>query len=324
MSQRARKQKAARAFDVVVVGGANYDYSAFSEQLPGPGDTVEGGKIDDAPGGKGANQAVAAARLGARVAFIGRVGKDDRGDRIFAGLQREGIDTTHLRRDPKAPTGVALIHVNAKGEKQILAVGGANRQVTAKDIRAAASIIQRAQVLMLQLEVPLAATMEAARIAHRAGVKIVLDPAPAIPLPEKLLRLLTLIKPNAGEAKTLTKLTVKDRASARRAAKKLLSRGTQAVAITAGTQGNLVVSAEGEWWHPRLPVKSVDATGAGDASAAALAVMLAEGRSLQEAGSFASAAAALTTTIVGAQASLPTRRAVQALARRSDQPRHRA
>lgn len=319
MSQKARKQKSAETFDVVVVGGANYDYSAFSDQLPGPGDTLEGGKIDDAPGGKGANQAVAAARLGARVAFVGRVGKDDRGDRIFAALQREGIDTTHLRRDPKAPTGVALIHVNAQGEKQILAVGGANRHVSTKDIRAASGVIRSAKVLMLQLEVPLAATVEAARLAHRAGVKVVLDPAPAIPLPDQLLRLLTLIKPNAGEAQTLTQLPVKNRATARRAAKKLLGCGAQAVAITASTEGNLVVSADGEWWNPRLPVKSVDATGAGDASAAALAVMLAEGRSLQEAGAFANAAAALTTTVIGAQASLPTRRAVRALARRSGQ-----
>ncbi len=304
------------AFDVVVLGGANYDYSGFGPELPGPGDTLRGEGIDDAPGGKGANQAVAAARLGARVAFIGRVGRDERGDRILAALQREGIDVSQVQRDAKAPTGVALIHVNGHGEKQILAIDGANKKVSPRDVRAAKAVIQGAKVLMLQLEVPLAATMEAARLAHRAGVKVALDPAPAIPLPESLLRMLTIIKPNAGEARAQTGVTVKDRPSARKAAQMLLARGVQAAAVTAGTQGNLLVSADGEWWMPRLRVKSVDATGAGDAFAAALAVMVAEGRSLQEAGIFANAAAALTTTVVGAQASLPTRRAVLALTRR--------
>jgi len=314
--KRARPATAAKRFDIVVLGGANYDYSGFGAELPGPGDTLTGEGIDDAPGGKGANQAVAAARLGARVAFIGRVGRDDRGDRILAALQREGIDVSHVIRDPKAPTGVALIHVNGHGEKQILAIGGANQKVSVRDVRAAAEMITLAKLLMLQLEVPLSATTEAARIAHRAGVKVMLDPAPAVPLPAKLLRLVTAMKPNAGEAQTISKVKVKDRASARRAAHILLKQGVQAAAVTAGTAGNLLVTADEEWWMPRLPVKSVDATGAGDAFAAALAVMMAEGRSWEEAGVFANAAAALTTTVVGAQASLPKRKAVEALVRR--------
>jgi ribokinase len=306
------------AFDVVVVGGANYDYLARGPKLPSPGDTVRGDLIHDAPGGKGANQAVGAARLGARVAFVGRVGCDERGERILAALQREKIDTTHVIRDSNAPTGVALVQVNAAGEKQILAIGGANGRLSPADVRAASVPIAGAKVLLVQLEVPLETTHEAVRIAHAAGVKIVLDPAPAIPLPDELLRIVDVIKPNAGEARVLTGKDVKDRASAAEAARKLLARGAAAAAVTARDEGNLIVWRDGECWLPRIPVISIDATGAGDAFAAALGVLLAEGGSVAEAGAFANAAAALATTVVGAQEGLPTRDAVLALLRRCE------
>jgi ribokinase len=304
---------------IVVVGGANYDYLAKAPKLPKPGETVQGDLVDDAPGGKGANQAVAAARLGASVAFIGRVGRDDRADRLLAAFAREQIDVSHLIQDRDAPTGVALVQVDRSGEKQILAVPGANSRMRIEDLRPCGSVITHARVLMLQLELPLEVVCAAAQLAHDAGVTVVLDPAPPVgKLPDHLLGMVDVIKPNAAEAHALTGIEVKDRASARDAAKQLLTNGVRVVAVTAGDAGTLVVSSEGEWWLPRLPVKSVDATGAGDAFAAAFAVACAEGKSPLEAGQFANAAAALATTTIGAQASMPTRHAVLAELRRAD------
>lgn len=304
-------------FDVVVVGGANYDYLARGEKLPDPGETAQGDFVHDAPGGKGANQAVGAARLGAKVAFIGRVGEDERGYRLLSAFDHARIDTSCVGRDPKAPTGVALIHVNEAGEKQILAVPGANTLLTPGLLHDAAPLIRSARVLLLQLEVPLETTLEAARMAHQAGIRVLLDPAPAIPLPDELPPLIDFIKPNAAEAKIITGIDVHDRASATRAALNLLARGVKAAAVTAGHEGTILLASSGEeHWLPRWPVKSIDATGAGDSFAAAMGVMLAEERPWAEAGAFANAAAALTTTIIGAQESLPTREAVQALLQR--------
>jgi ribokinase len=296
--------------DIVVLGGANYDYLARGRKLPAPGATEQGDLIDDAPGGKGANQAIGAARLGARVAFIGRVGRDDRGDRVLASFQRERVDTTHVIRDSEAPTGVALVQVDGTGQKQILAVPGANSKVTAADVRGASEVIRHAKVLLLQLEVPLEAVCLAATLAREAGAKVLLDPAPPIPLPDELLRLIDAIKPNSAEAGVLTGIQVKDRESARAASAQLLARGVRAVAVAAGGEGTLVSWKGGEEWLPRLPVESVDATGAGDAFAAALGVVMAEDKTFSEATAFANAAAALATTVVGAQAAMPRRAAV--------------
>jgi ribokinase len=303
-------------WDVVVVGGANTDYLVRGPELPRPGATIEGDEFQEAPGGKGANQAVAAARLGARVALIARVGDDERGTTLIERIDDEGVDTHHVLRDAEAPTGVAVIQVDQLGEKQILTAPGANRRLAPRDVRAAAAILRDGKVALLQLEPPLETVIAAAHIAHEAGGRVVLDPAPAVALPDELLRILDVIRPNAGEAKVLTGVTVKDRRSARHAAERLLSRGVRAVAIQAGEGGDLMVWADGERWLPRIPMRAVDATGAGDAFAATLAVMLAEDRPLAEAGRLASAAAALTTTKLGAQAALPRREAVLELADR--------
>lgn len=302
-----------KTWDVVVVGGANYDYLARGSHLPRPGNTVQGETFQEAPGGKGANQAVAAARLGARVAFVARIGTDRRGDRIMERLAAEGVNTTHVIRDPDAPTGVALVQVSEQGEKQILVAPGANRRLTVAEIEQAAPTVEAARVLLTQLEVPLESVNAAVRLGHRAQAQILLDPAPPTNLPDDFLRMVDVVKPNAGEAESLTGVRVQDRNSARRAAQQLLDRGLKAVAIQAGDEGDVLVWREGERWLPRLPVESVDATGAGDAFAAALAVALAEGHSLAEAGVFANAAAALTTIRLGAQAALPRRQEVEAL-----------
>ena len=300
-------------WDVVVVGSVNTDFLALGPKLPSPGETVLGDEFHEGPGGKGANQAVAAARLGARTALVARLGRDRRGDELADRLAAEGVDLRHVERDPDAPTGAAIIMVDRRGEKEILVAPGANGRMGVADVDAAAGMIQSARVVLCQLEIPLEAVLTACRIARTAGVKTVLDPAPARPLADDLLRLLDVIRPNASEAETLTGVKVHNRATARKAAKHLLDRGVGAVAVQAGDDGNLLVWADGECWMPKLPVKSIDATGAGDAFAAGLAVMLAEGRPLSEAGPFANAAAALATTVVGAQAGLPKRDAVAAL-----------
>jgi ribokinase len=306
-----------RAWDVVVIGGANTDYLIRGATVPEPGQTVEGSEFQMAAGGKGANQAVAAARLGARVAFVGRVGADSRGTELLTQLHAKGVDCRHVLRDRRHATGAALIMVAQDGEKSILTAPGANAHLGLADVRKAARTIINARVLLMQFEAPKPIVLWAARLAHRHGVRIVLDPAPPNYAPgDELLRRIDLIKPNAHEAEALTGIRPHHRASARRVAAELLRRGVKAVSIESGREGNLLVWDGGEEWFPRIRVRSVDATGAGDAYAAGFAVALAEGQPLSAAGAFANAAAALKTTRLGAQAGLPHREAVLALMRR--------
>ena len=304
-------------YDVVVVGKANIDYLVRGPRLPGPGQSVNGDAFQEAVGGKGANQAVAAARLGARVALVARVGRDSRGDAVLARLHDESVDTRFVTRDPDEPTGVALCQVGASGEKQILSASGANARLTAALVREAAPALTSARVVLCQLGVPLEAVEEAVRIARSVRVLVMLDPGPPAPLPNGLLAQLDVIRPNASEAQILTGIRVRDRNGAREAARDLLRRGVKTAVVQAGDDGDMALSRDRELWLPRFEVKRVDATGAGDAFASALAVCLAQGKPLEEAGPFASAAAALATTHLGAQASLPMREAVlQLLARR--------
>lgn len=303
----------AHAWDLVVVGGCNFDYLVRGAKLPSAGETIEGQEFQEAAGGKGANQAIAAARLGARVAFIARIGTDSRGDACLQQLIQEGVDHEGVVRDDQWHTGVALITVDQNGQKQIMTAPGANHKLTVADVRAQARRLQRAKLALAQLEVPVESVLTALRIARDGGAKTVLDPAPATPLPDELLGLVDVIRPNATEAEILTGMQVSDRASASRAAHQLMQRGVGAAIVQAGDEGDLAVWPEEEQWLPRLPVKSVDATGAGDAFAAAFSVCWAEGQSIGQAAVFANAAAALATTKVGAQAGLPDRAAVREL-----------
>jgi ribokinase len=318
----ARRTSAATRWDVVVIGGANTDYLVRGSRLPQPGETVQGDVFEPADaGGKGANQAVAAARLGARVAFVGRVGSDTRGPALLRRLKAEGVNIEHVSIDRRAATGVALINVDTHGEKQILSAPGANQRLSVSDVQRAAKLIRNARVLVLQFEVPMAANLAATHLARDSGVMIVLDPAPGRRAPYELLRLVTVIRPNELEAEALTGVKVSNRASARAAAKRLIGHGVQAAIIAAG-RGNLLVwhgenGRSDELWLPKLPVKSIDATGAGDAFVAAVAVALVEGHPYTEAAIFANAAAALTTTKLGAQPALPRRSAVLSLLRRT-------
>jgi ribokinase len=315
-TDRTRGASDSARFDVVVVGGANMDYLVKGPDLPAPGATVEGALFQEAPGGKGANQAVAVARLGGRAALIACVGGDARGEAVVQRLVDECVDTSHIVRHGVALTGIALIAVGASGEKQIITAPGANDRLQPSAIAAAAALIASAKVVLLQLEVPFDAVDAAIRLSRAAGARVVLDPAPAKPLREEILRQLHVIRPNASEAAVLTGIQVTDRASARRAADNLLRRGVRAVCV-GSPGGNLLVSDEGETWLPHLDVEVVDETGAGDAFAGALALALAEDIDLPGAARFAHAAAALATTRVGAQAGLPRRDAVLELLGRS-------
>jgi len=302
---------------VIVLGGINTDYLIRGPVLPAPGQSVAGHDFLVAPGGKGANQAVAAARLGARVALIGRVGAEPRGRELVRGLRREGINVSHISFDPKIPTGAAIIAVDARGEKQISAALGANLHLTTAQIRAAEPLIAKAKVVIAQFEAPLPCVLLAARLARKHGVKFMLDPAPPTPIPAALFPLICVIRPNSDEAEKLTGIKIKNRADARRAARRLLHRGVEIAALESGDGGDLIVTRAVEIFLPRLKVKTVDATGAGDAFAGAFAAALAEKLHLDQAVRLANAAAALSTTRPGAQSGLPTRRQVEALLRRA-------
>ena len=294
---------------IVVVGSSNTDMVVKADRIPAPGETVLGGAFVMVAGGKGANQAVAAARLGAEVSLVARLGADTLGDQAIAGYRNDGILTDLVVRDPDRPTGVALILVDAKGENSITVALGANEALLPDDVDRAADRIRAADAVVMQLEVPLAAVERAAAIAAAAGVPVILDPAPAPDggLPASLLRNVTCLKPNESEAERLTGIPVVDTASAERAALVLRGLGPRIVIITLGSQGAVIVDDAGARHVPAYCVTAVDTTAAGDAFTGALAVALASGVALPEAVRQAAAAGAFAATRMGAQPSLPTR-----------------
>src|ERR1043166_6709323 len=226
-----------KKYDVVVVGGANSDFVTKGPQLPRPGETVEADQFLQAFGGKGANQAVACARLGARVALVGRVGKDDRGTATLQNLRREKVDVRYLARDPRRPTGAALVMVDASGEKQIHSAPGSNHGVTVNNIQRAAPAIRSAKVLLMQYELPEPAVLLAAAIGREAGALVIIDPTPPRPTPKRLLQLIDVIRPNSAEAKVLTGLDIHDEVTARRAAAKLFDAGQKRASSQPGGRG---------------------------------------------------------------------------------------
>ncbi len=296
--------------DIVVVGGINTDFLVQGPRLPGPGDSIRGHLFLESLGGRGADGAVGAARLGARVALVGRVGMDARGLALLEQLEGEGVDIGAVGRDPTAMTGVNMEMVDEEGRRQSLSSPGANLCLKPSDILNAEERISAAHVLLVQLEVPLAAVSAAVHHARAAGTRVVLDPAPATSLPEDLLEAVHVIRPNAEEAEALTGVEVRDRNSARRAAENLLRRGVGGV-VVASPEGSLVLSSEGELWLPDESLERADTTGAGDAFCAAISVALAEGRPLAEAARFAHEASALATMRLGALGGLPTREQVE-------------
>ncbi len=298
-------------FDVLVIGGANTDYLIWSKKLPRPGETVQGGFYHESVGGKATNQAVAAARLGANVGLIAKLGMDQRAQFITEKLKHEGINTKNLLYDNHTPTGVALISVGENGEKQITVAPGANKNFSPSDIHHFSSLIRSCKILLIQLEIPLESVKAAIEIASEAKVFVILDPAPAVPLSADLLKMVKIIKPNANEAETLTGIKVIDRKSAKKAAKQLLSLGVKTAIVQAGDEGDLVLNSDEEIFLPRFKINAVDATGAGDAFLGALATYLSKDKPLSEAAKLASAAAALKTKAIGAQSGLPLRQELE-------------
>ena len=295
---------------IVVVGSSNTDVVVRTPHLPAPGETVLASSMSTVQGGKGANQAVAAARLGADVVFVARVGDDGYGDAALAAFKADGIDTAYVTLDSNQPTGTAIIGVDeTTGENSIFVVSGANGCVSVEDVESASSAIASADILVCQLEVPLAAIETALRIAHKAGVPSILNPSPVQPLSPEILKLVTVLVPNEGEAQLLAGETaLKELGEIGEA---LRSQGVGTVLITLGKEGALLVDESGARRFPGVVVTEVvDTSGAGDCFTGALAVALAEGQGIERAVKFASAAAAISVTRAGAQPSLPYRNEV--------------
>ena len=300
--------------DIVVVGSSNTDMVIRLAHLPLPGETEIGGDFDTAAGGKGANQAVGASRAGGHVTMVACIGRDALGDAAVAGLAREGINTDYVVRDPTAKSGVALIYVNATtGENCIAVASGANSRLSVADVRAAETVIAKAATLILQLEVPMAVVEAAVAVAVKAGVRVILNPAPAQHLPEALLRQVTLFTPNEIEAEFYTGIKVKTVVDASHAAEKLLAMGIETVVITLGGRGSFVATKTRAELVPGFKIIPLDTTGAGDIYNGALAVALGEGRTVFEAAIFANAAGAIAATRPGAQPSAPDRADIETL-----------
>jgi ribokinase len=301
---------------VVVVGSSNTDMIIQLDRLPRAGETVLGGRFSTAAGGKGANQAVAAARAGGEVTFVARVGDDVFGRMAVEGFRADGIDVRHVLEDPDAPSGVALIFVDQKGENSIAVASGANARLSPADVLSATDAIGTADVLVTQLETPLETVRAAVELAASHGVRVILNPAPAQTLDEKLLRHVSVLTPNENEAAFLTGAEVASVSDAEAAARRLAASGVARVIVTLGWRGAFVFGAGRGELVAGYPVEAVDTTAAGDVFNGALAVALAEGRDVIGAVRFANAAAALSVTKLGAQPSAPARSEIEALLRR--------
>lgn len=298
---------------IIVIGSLNMDLIVRAPRIPTPGETILGSSFATAGGGKGANQAVAAARLGAHVSMVGRVGSDSYGEALLLGLQKDGVDTRFIQTDPDQPTGLALITVDDHGENSIVVVSGANWQVSAADIERAAEAIASADVLILQLEIPLESVEFAARIAHQYRVPVILNPAPARALPASLLQHVAYLAPNESETALLSGTAVSDSRTAQQAIQRIHQLGVNTVIMTRGSQGAFVSTPSSSYTVPAFKVDPVDTTAAGDAFVAGLAFGVAAQQPLKQAVRLAAAAGALATTQPGAQPSLPKATSVQAL-----------
>lgn len=290
---------------VVIVGSFMLDLVVKAPRRPQKGETLVGTDFGMFTGGKGYNQAVAAARLGAEVHMVGRLGADYFGDLFMQAMARDGIHTDFVVRDPEVGTGVGTPVVDADGDNSIVIIPRANMRLTPADVEQAADAIAAADVLLLQLEVPLEASLRAAEIAHKHGAKVILNPAPARELPDEFLRPMDILTPNEIETAMLTGLPTGNLAQVELAATVLLARGGEAVVVTLGERGALLVTHDLAHHIPGYTVPVVDTTAAGDAFCGALAVALARGVALEPAVRYANAAGALAVTVMGAEPSMP-------------------
>jgi len=298
---------------IAVLGDTNQDFVMRAERMPRPGETLVGSDLKFAPGGKGANQAVTAARVGAHVTFVGGVGDDLFGPQLLANLEREGIDTSFATRDPEAHTGAAFIALSPSGENSILCCMGANLAVSPAQVEGARAAIADAEMLLVQLGVPLESVLRAMEIAGQVGTRVLFDPAPVCGSLDAMWPHTTIATPNETEAEAIIGTPVTDLASAAAAARWFRERCVEIAVIKLGAQGALVLDDDGARLVRGYTVDVVDTTGAGDAFAGALGARLAEGAPVEEALAFANAAGAMAASRFGAQPSLPRRDEVEAL-----------
>lgn len=299
--------------NIIVVGSSNTDMVINADHLPVPGETIMGGSFMMNFGGKGANQAVAAARLNGNVHFIAKIGKDLFGKRSIEQYEDEGIHVEQIYSDPVLPSGVALIIVDANGENSIVVASGANSSLSPEDIKKAHSVIEKGDIMLIQLEIPIETVEYAAHLAKEKGIKVILNPAPARALSDRLLKNLYMIIPNETEAEILSGVKVTDWESAQKAADIIHAKGANIVVITLGSKGALI-KEEGQYHKVPVPkMKAIDTTAAGDTFCGAVCVALTENMSVLDAVKFANKCASITVTRMGAQSSLPYRREIDVL-----------
>lgn len=299
--------------NIIVVGSSNTDMVINADHLPVPGETIMGGSFMMNFGGKGANQAVAAARLNGNVHFIAKIGKDLFGKRSIEQYEDEGIHVEQIYSDPVLPSGVALIIVDANGENSIVVASGANSSLSPEDIKKAHSVIEKGDIMLIQLEIPIETVEYAAHLAKEKGIKVILNPAPARALSDSLLKNLYMIIPNETEVEILSGVKVTDWESAQKAADIIHAKGANIVVITLGSKGALI-KEEGQYHKVPVPkVKAIDTTAAGDTFCGAVCVALTENMSVLDAVKFANKCASITVTRMGAQSSLPYRREIDVL-----------
>lgn len=299
---------------ITVVGSLNMDLVIRSPRIPQPGETIIGSDFQTIPGGKGANQAVAAARLGAQVSMVGMLGDDSFADILLDNLAASGVDSTFVTKDRQAATGVALIVVDDRGENSIVVASGTNMQVGETQVDAAEHVIADSDVLIMQLEIPLPAVMRAARIARENGVPVVLNPAPARELPENFISLVDVLVPNETEVALLSGLGSESTEELKQAGRSLLKLGAGAVVITLGKRGALLTDQDHDCLQfAAFKIEPVDTTAAGDAFVAGLAVHLGAGNTLADSIHWGNAAGALAAMRFGAQTSAPGNNEVQQL-----------
>ena len=291
---------------ICVIGSLNTDLVAAVDRLPGPGQTLTGREFHTFPGGKGANQAVALGRLGASVTMVGKLGDDDYGRAYLETLRKERVGTDGVTVEPGVSSGLAVIEVEASGENSIVIIPGANGTVDPGFIDRQEAVILRSGIFLLQLEIPMPATLHALRLLRRHGKTVILDPAPAAPLSDEALGLAEIVTPNETELEALAGTKAGGPDDLPRVAAALLDRGARTVVVKAGKLGAFVVRRGESVRVPGFPVGAVDTTAAGDSFNAGLAFSLARGASLPEAVRFANAVGALSTTAMGAQAAMPS------------------
>ena len=296
---------------IAVIGSSNIDFVAKVPKLPIPGETVIGSDLVIVPGGKGANQAVSIARLGSDVTFVTKLGMDDFGELAIKNFKNDGIDISFISRSQNAPSGTALIFVDNAGQNVLVAVPGANAELSVEDINRSRSVVENADVLVLQLEVPLDTVEYAVSVASENGIPIIMNPAPGRKLKPELIGKFSYLTPNETETEILTNIRVVDEASAKEAGLLLMGYGADNVVITMGKHGAMLISSDTCELIPGFEVKAVDATAAGDAFTGGLAYATATGKKLKDAVMFANAVAALTVTKMGAQPSLPYKKEVE-------------